>query len=108
MGCEKIVMQPLCWDTDFSIYLDALSSSERDLVNQHGYCLDCTPAYRDSMLSQGRCSYPHTQFYVATTVDLPATKAGVLYLERHLIGVLDDGILSELNNGRVITKTRAA
>lgn len=78
---------PRCWDTDFQNYLSQLSAEELQFVTTHGWCTDCTPSYKKQMVEAGRCAFSTTKFYVASVVDLPNARAGVLYLEHRLIGV---------------------
>lgn len=78
---------PSCWDTDYKTYLAQLSAEELQFVSTHGWCTDCTPEYQEKMIEEGRCAFTNTKFYVASVVDLPNARAGVLYVEHRLLGV---------------------
>lgn len=78
---------PSCWDADYSTYLKQLSVEELAFTTAHGWCTDCTPEYKIQMIAEGRCDFADTKFYVASVVDLPNTRAGILYVEHRLLGI---------------------
>lgn len=78
---------PSCWDADYSTYLQQLSAEELTFTTAHGWCTDCTPAYKTQMILEGRCAFVSTKFYIASVADLPNTRAGILYVEHRLIGI---------------------
>lgn len=78
---------PRCWDVDYGEYLRQLSAEELAFTTTHGWCTDCTPEYKKKMMAEGRCDFVGTKFYIASVVDLPNTRAGILYVEHRLLAI---------------------
>ena len=60
--------KPTCFDTQFqwNFYRELCSylRSARKLSPRFTYCTDCTPEYRDRMITERRCKFPGTTFTV--------------------------------------------
>lgn len=37
-------------------------NGERDKLDKHGYCLDCTPEYKAKMMEEGKCTHTDVVF----------------------------------------------
>jgi hypothetical protein len=55
---------PRCFNSypEFKLWVTAARGSHP--TPGHGYCEDCTPAYKDQMVSENRCGYPEVTFKV--------------------------------------------
>lgn len=50
-----------CSRRQFELWMAAARESN---PGGSAYCTDCTPAYRQQMVAQGRCAYPGTTFVI--------------------------------------------
>lgn len=61
----------------FQAWNVASEELEGDVPISHSYCWDCTPAYRDRMVDEGRCYFPETYFVPCSDI---SCDEGEMYL----------------------------
>ena len=61
VGAGVTPRRPACFSSlaQWKVYNDLVSLSADE---GHTYCTDCTKLFKDTMVKQGRCSYPKTTF----------------------------------------------